>query len=204
MPTIFDLRRVLLAASAAALLLALPSTPAPAATVPAQLPCVAGVTCHPKPKCANTSVQPNGGNLAAMRRATLCLLNRQRTKHGLRKLHANRALRGVAQRYGRAMVAGSFFDHVAPSGSTFVQRIQRSRYLRGFRGWSLGENLAWGAGDAATPRSIVRAWMASPGHRHNILSGSYRHIGIGIALGAPVAGAGAGATYVNEFGRRSR
>ena len=47
--------------------------------------------------------------------------------------------------------------------------------------------------------------MASPAHRANILNAAFREIGIGIALGAPVAGATAAsgaATYTNQFGRR--
>jgi uncharacterized protein YkwD len=132
------------------------------------------------------------------------MLNVQRSKHHLHKLRANGALRGVAQRYSRLMVLLKFFDHVAPSGSTFVQRIQQSTYLNGFSGWSLGENLAWGGGALSSPRQIVRAWMHSPGHRANILNGTYRDIGVGISLGVPVVGGGAGATYVNEFGQRKR
>jgi uncharacterized protein YkwD len=80
------------------------------------------------------------------------------------------------------------------------QRIKRTNYLRGARGWTLGENLAWGTGSAATPARIVSAWMHSPGHRRNILDRRYREFGIGLALGAPTGGPGA--TYVNEFGRR--
>ena len=50
----------------------------------------------------------------------------------------------------------------------------------------------------------MAAWMASPGHRANILRGAFREIGIGIAPGAPMAGlAGDPAvTYTNEFGTR--
>ena len=43
--------------------------------------------------------------------------------------------------------------------------------------------------------------MNSPGHRANILSGSFRAIGIGIAAGTPYGGGG-GATYTTDFGRR--
>jgi uncharacterized protein YkwD len=43
--------------------------------------------------------------------------------------------------------------------------------------------------------------MNSPGHRANILSESFRQIGIAIAPGTPV-GTG-GATYTTDFGRRS-
>lgn len=182
---------------------ALPAAPASAARTPSQLPCVPGATCStPKPRCANANLQPAPGNLPAIRRATLCLLNVQRTSHGLRKLHANRPLRRVATRYARQMVARSFFAHVSPAGSTFVDRIRRTAYLDRANGYSVGENLAWGAGPLSTPRRIVRAWMDSPGHRANILNGVYRDIGVGVALGVPVAGGGPGATYVNEFGQR--
>ena len=31
-----------------------------------------------------------------------------------------------------------------------------------------------------TPRSVVRAWMHSSGHRANILTRTFRHIGVGV------------------------
>ena len=202
MPSL-NLRRALAAAAVTAAV-AVPAAPAGASVVPTQLPCVPGVTCTtPEPACPGGGVVPTRENLAAVRRATLCLVNEERTKHGLAKLHANRALRGVATRYARRMVAQSFFDHVAPTGSTFVQRILASSYVGPRDGYSLGENLAWGAGELATPRLIVRAWMNSPGHRANILNGAYRDVGVGVTTGIPVAGGGVGATYVNEFGTRS-
>jgi serralysin len=40
----------------------------------------------------------------------------------------------------------------------------------------------------------------SAGHRANILNGSFRQSGIGVAVGTPT-GAG-GATYTHDFGRR--
>ncbi|MCW2989457.1 MAG: hypothetical protein JWM73_51 [Solirubrobacterales bacterium] len=203
MPPFAHLRRALFAAAVTAVI-AVPAAPAGAAAHKAQLPCVDGVTCPaPKPGCANQDAQPAGGNLAAIRRSTLCLLNHERTKRGLGRLHANKPLRGVATKYARKMVSQSFFDHVSPGGSTFVQRIVASSYLHPTDGYSLGENLAWGAGAMATPKQIVRAWMHSPGHRANILNGSYRDIGVGVTLGVPVAGGASGATYVNEFGARS-
>lgn len=166
--------------------------------------CGAAVPASASASCANTDLQPAAGNMPQVRRATICMLNVQRSRHHLHKLRANGALRGVAQRYSRLMVLLHFFDHVAPGGSTFVQRIEQSSYLHGYRGWSLGENLAWGGGELSTPRQIVKAWMHSPGHRANILNGTYRDIGVGIASGVPVLGGGAGATYVNEFGQRRR
>jgi uncharacterized protein YkwD len=152
--------------------------------------------------CPGAGARPTATNTAQVGHATLCLLNRQRAAHGLPRLHAHPALARAARSYALLMVRQRFFDHVSPGGSTMAQRIKRTRYLRGVRGWSLGENLAWGAGASAAPASIVRAWMRSPGHRRNILDRTFREVGIGIVPGAPTGTPG-GATYVNEFGRRS-
>jgi uncharacterized protein YkwD len=158
------------------------------------------------PSCAGAHVAPTAHNAATIRHATLCLLNRQRARHGLPRLRRQGSLTHAASAYARLMVRQGFFNHVSPGGSTMTQRIKRTKYLRGVRGWSIGENLAWGAGAAGTPARIVRAWMRSPGHRRNILDRGFREIGIGIAAGAP-RGAGAavaGGTYATEFGVRSR
>jgi uncharacterized protein YkwD len=154
--------------------------------------------------CAGADVMPSSAKAAKVRAATLCLLNAQRRSHGLRKLRANGRLRRAAAGYARFMVARDFFAHEGPDGSTPLSRIRSTRYLRGARSWAIGENLAWGTGSFATPRATVRAWMHSPGHRANILNGSFREIGIGVADGAPVSiGAAApGATYATDFGYR--
>jgi uncharacterized protein YkwD len=80
----------------------------------------------------------------------------------------------------------------------FAGRIRKT----GYRGTTVGENIAWGSGPYATPRSIVRMWMYSPGHRANILRASFTEIGIGVALGAPEAGVSGAATYTTDFGER--
>lgn len=159
-------------------------------------------TAHAARTCAGANRVPTGSTLNRAARSTLCLLNAQRAVHGLRRLHPNRALRHSAGRYARSLVANRFFGHVAPNGQTLQARMSRSGYLRGANGWAYGENLAWGSGAKGTPAQIVAAWMASPGHRANILSARWRHIGIGIAPGAPVAGVGHAASYVTHFGWR--
>jgi uncharacterized protein YkwD len=150
--------------------------------------------------CPGANLAPSAAHAAQIRHATLCLLNRQRSRHGLRRLRPQRLLSTAATKYARLMVAQRFFAHVSPGGSTMTQRIKRTNYLRHTRAWSLGENLAWGSGSIATPARIVDAWMRSPGHRRNILDGGFREVGIGFALGSPDGGPGA--TYVNEFGHR--
>lgn len=187
---------------------------APAGSAMAQSP-VDAVTAPPTPQvqtartavngCAYAGVLPTAANAAKVRQATLCLLNKERTKRGLKKLRTQGTLGKVAKSYAKKMVRDRFFDHVSPGGSTMVGRIKATAYLSSARSWSVGENIAWGAGMQATPAAIMEAWMDSPGHRHNILDRGFREIGIGIITGVPVAGIGSeGATYVTEFGQRGR
>ena len=157
--------------------------------------------------CAGADVVPVAGNLGQVSSATLCLLNAERTSRGLGRLRADRQLAKAARRFSAHMVRERFFGHVSPAGSTLSSRVRGgTSYLRGsVRTWSLGENLAWGVGERATPRTIVRAWMDSPGHRENILEDRFRHIGIGVVTGAPADTRGrAAATYTTDFGFRAR
>ena len=155
--------------------------------------------------CANADLVPTAANGPQVRAATLCLINRERTRRGLRALRHDGQLRKVAQSYSREMVRHSFFDHVGRDGSTFAGRVKgRTTYLRNAARWSLGENLYWGSGGRATPRESVDGWMHSAGHRHNMLNPDFRDIGIGIAIGAPEdVGGEPAATYTTEFGTRT-
>lgn len=173
------MRRVLLALLLA---VAIPAVPAQAAT------------------CAGADTAPTARNLNKIRSATLCLLNQQRRARGLPTLHGNGRLQTAASRFSRQMVREQFFDHTAPNGTTFDRRIVAAGYRR-FS--ALAENIAWGSGSQATPARIVDGWMHSTGHRHNILNGGLRDIGIGVAPGAPQdIGGQQAATYTTDFGRR--
>ena len=150
---------------------------------------------------AAAHASPSKAGKRALVRATLCVLNAHRARNNLRTLRLSPRLSRAARRHSRAMARRNFFSHDSLSGASFVDRIRRAGYLRGARSWSVGENIAYGSGRRSTPASIGRAWMNSAGHRANILSRSYRAIGIGIAAGTP--GGGGGGTYVTDFGRRS-
>ena len=151
--------------------------------------------------CANAGASAETATKRALVRATLCVLNAERARHDLSALRLNRSLSTAAGRHSRAMVRERFFSHDSANGASFVDRIRATGYLAGATSWSVGENIAYGSGSRSTPRAIGRAWMNSPGHRANILSESFRQIGIGIATGTPL-GSG-GATYTTDFGRRS-
>ncbi|MDP9344318.1 MAG: CAP domain-containing protein, partial [Actinomycetota bacterium] len=149
--------------------------------------------------CAGADLVPDAGSLGAAGQATLCLVNAERAAHGLPALGEESRLTNASAAFSRRMVAQQYFDHVAPDGSTLVQRLTAVGYIPDDVDWSVGENIAWGQSNLSTPRSIVAAWMASPGHRANILNGEYTYIGLGLATGSPVD-AGWGATYTTDFG----
>jgi uncharacterized protein YkwD len=151
--------------------------------------------------CSSANATAAKASKRALVRATLCVLNAERARHRLRPLRLNHKLSTAAQRHSRAMARRKFFSHTSPSGASFVDRIRSTGYLSGARSWTVGENIAYGSGGRSTPRSIGSAWMNSPPHRANILSGSFRSIGIGVASGTPVGGGGG--TYTTDFGRRS-
>jgi len=147
---------------------------------------------------------PAADNAATLRSATLCLVNVERTKRGLVALTLNPQLAKAAQNFSAAMVRQRFFDHVSPGGSTLLSRARSALYLRGARSYALGENIAWGSGDFATPRETVKDWMESAGHRENILGRGFRHIGVGVTIGAPADAQGQpAATYTTDFGKRT-
>jgi uncharacterized protein YkwD len=150
--------------------------------------------------CANATLMPGTSNLATVADATLCLLNDARADRGLSTLRPNDRLRRAALGHGNDMVAHRYFAHVGRNGSQPAERIRAAGYLSAPGQWRIGENLAWGTGELATPQAIMNAWMNSPGHRANILQPAYREIGFGVLAGNPSSAGGGGATFVTEFG----
>ena len=151
--------------------------------------------------CANGSLEPTQANLSQLEAPIRCLLNAERRARGLGSLSPDGRLRAAALGHSRDMVAKRYFGHRSRSGTSPAARIRAAGAIPRQGAWIVGENLAWGSGSLATPAKIVDAWMASPGHRANILRRSFREVGVGIAFGVP-SGSGAGATYNTAFGGR--
>jgi uncharacterized protein YkwD len=153
--------------------------------------------------CESANAVPAKAAKRTIVRATLCVLNAERERHGLRPLKLNKRLSKAARRHARDMARRNYFAHDSLGGGSFVDRIRRTGYLRGARRWWVGENLAWGTHDRSAPRAIARMWMKSPGHRANILSPSFTEVGIGLALGSPLRSRGMpAATYATDFGAK--
>jgi uncharacterized protein YkwD len=153
--------------------------------------------------CQNTELTPTAGNIELVQAAVLCLINRERAQSGEAPLTLSPQLQHAAEGHSNELVSADYFEHVSPSGVTPVDRIRATGYIPSENvGYVIGENLAWGTINLATPQSIVSAWIASPGHLANILESQYTDTGIGITPEVPpsLADGQAGATYAQEFG----
>jgi uncharacterized protein YkwD len=121
--------------------------------------------------------------------AVVCLVNQQRTEHGLPPLREQTQLEAAAQQWANWMVSADDFTH----GSDFAGRIAAKGYV-----WqAAAENIATGY---RTPAGVVRTWMRSADHCRNILTPVYRDVGTGVSP-HPVSGwANTPATWTEDFG----
>ncbi|WP_249745208.1 CAP domain-containing protein [Mesobacillus boroniphilus] len=115
---------------------------------------------------------PTGTEISAFEARVIDLTNEQRRKNGLGNLQPDTALSNVAQEKSNDMQAKNYFSHTSPTyGSPFdMMRDFGVSYK------SAGENIAMGQRSA---EEVVNAWMNSEGHRKNILSPNFTHIGVG-------------------------
>ncbi len=145
---------------------------------------------------------PTQANLQLIRGAVVCLENQERESHGEAPLLVNGALQTAAQAHSDSMALHGYFDHVGPDG-TPMQRMRAAGYLGDpSAAYEVGENLAWGTLWLGTPRAVVAGWMASAGHRANILDAHFRDTAVGVAVNLPrsLTGGQAGGMYTQDFG----
>lgn len=137
----------------------------------------------------------------AARRAMACLINQTRANQQRHRLRTNWRLQRTAQKYADKMVALKFFSHIDPLGGRLAGRVKGSGYASGASYWAAGENIGWGSSTLGAPARMHSAFMASSGHRVNLLRKVFREVGVGVAAGTPV-GSSNGATWAIVFGRR--
>jgi uncharacterized protein YkwD len=125
--------------------------------------------------------------MAVLEDSIIDRMNQVRRSHGLRPLRANTKLRAASLFHSRDMGRRGYFEHDSISGTAFWRRIERFYPSRGFRSWTVGENLLWGT-DTYDAAFAVREWMNSPPHRENILSRDWREVGIGAVYFANAGG----------------
>lgn len=101
-------------------------------------------------------------------------VNVERAAAGVRPLTYNVSLANAAA--VRASEAGVVFGHIRPDGRDVKTVLNNESYA-----W-FGENLAISRTEDA--KKIVRAWMASPTHRANLLNSHYTQMGVAVTRGA--------------------
>jgi len=113
--------------------------------------------------------------------AVLNLVNQNRAANGLGPLKLSPTLTNAALWKSRHMAYYQYMQHddpAPPVARTWYDRVLTCGYSPNA---GAGENIAYGY---QSPDAVMTAWMNSPGHRANILNGSYRVIGIGVAAAA--------------------
>jgi uncharacterized protein YkwD len=142
---------------------------------------------------AGASAPTSGSAKRSFVERVLELTNREREKAGLQPLVLDLKLSSSADWKAEDMGDKDYFDHADGGGRDFVDRAEKY----GYNNWTyLGENIAAGQ---PTPEEVVQEWMASPGHRKNILKPQYKEIGIGYAT---ISKSSFKNYWVQEFGTR--
>ena len=93
-------------------------------------------------------------------------INAARDDDGKASLQLDRELSKAARKHTREMVEADELHHTPTD-----------KLMKRVTNWTiLGENVGVGG----TVESLHEAFMASPGHKANILYGAFRHVGIGV------------------------
>lgn len=124
---------------------------------------------------ANACTLPAGAE--ALRGAVLAGVNAERARAGLALLRTAPALAVAAQNHACDIARNQRLSHRGGLFSTLPGRLRRAGYAFSMA----NENLAEGQ---TSPERVMHDWMASPGHRANILAADARDLGVGVAVGA--------------------
>jgi uncharacterized protein YkwD len=133
------------------------------------------------------------------------LINAERQKHGLASLRWDPALADIARYHSQDMATRGYFSHDTPEGVDPTGRaashgyrcqktvgnliysgvaenlFQNNLYDRVWYTGGIPTSYEWNSMDEIA-ESTVNGWMASIGHRQNILTAMYDRGGIGIAI----------------------
>ena len=109
---------------------------------------------------------------SADEQSVLTLINQERALLGLSPFIWDSCLASGATRHSNDMSTNGFLSHTGSDGSSLRDRLTDAGYPTST---AIGENIASGY---TTPITVVAGWMASTGHRDNILSTNFAYVGI--------------------------
>ena len=150
---------------------------------------------------ATTSTETS---LPTLNHEVLTAVNVFRAAHGLGRLRESRALDRSARQHSLEMGRDGYFAHSSQDGTAFWKRIRRYYRARGYSYWSVGENMLWSS-PSVSAAGAMKMWIASPEHLANLLSTSWREIGVSAVRTLHAPGVFGGRTVVivtTDFGNR--
>ena len=103
--------------------------------------------------------------------------NRHRQNNQLGALAVNAKLNTAAKLKLDDLFAKQYFEHISPTGEGPADLAKKATYEYIL----IGENLA--LGNFKNDEDLVAAWMASPGHKANILHTRFTEIGVAVGMG---------------------
>ena len=115
-------------------------------------------------------------SVTAAERTLYQLLNQDRARYGLNGLILDEELCRIARIKSQDMVDNRYFAHQSPT----YGNVRSMLASFGVKYLSAGENIA-------RSRSVYHsnaAFLSSEGHRRNMLSSTYTHVGIGVVTNA--------------------
>lgn len=147
------------------------------------------------------SPAPNRGN-TSFEAEIIRLVNQERARAGLAPLTVSGRLNqaaylhtldmtAISNRYGPD--AGHQHTLFGTTRPQLLDRLDAAGYDTWTRSFAFGENIAYGY---SSPAEVMAAWMASPGHRANILNPNFTEIGVSV-----LADASGRLFFTQNFGR---
>lgn len=130
---------------------------------------------QPTVLAAKYSVPPNH-QLNEYEHKVIELVNKEREKKSLQPLQIYQDLSYVARIKSSDMRDNDYYGHTSPKYGSPYEMMKD----HGIEYKHAGENIYAGP---KTPEEAMKGWMESEGHRNNILSKNFSHIGVGYVEG---------------------
>jgi uncharacterized protein YkwD len=117
--------------------------------------------------------------------AQICwLINDERQARGLASLTEAAEVDGVAVARALDMASAGYLGHVSPSGTNAADLLHDGGVAAALVGENIGRSAGYTLGEAV--RAVHAAWMASAGHRGNVLDPRFSRVGIAAVVIADV------------------
>ncbi|KAJ2007185.1 hypothetical protein GGI04_001605 [Coemansia thaxteri] len=112
------------------------------------------------------------GSASESERQVLCLVNKERRRHGLRPLALHPAMTRAAYEHSEYQSRVRSMTHSDPQNGQLGSRLQRN----GFSFASASENIAEAPG--VSPKEVFDMWINDPPHYENIVDPNARYMGL--------------------------